>query len=174
MAKQQYINLVTPLGKARYPKLAKQDVYEGKEVGYKCGITFDDEKVQAKFEAQVEEAIRTLLPTVGRKGPKFSPMREDRDGNTYFEFKSYKKVPLFGAKASEKLPEETVVGGGSVVRLKVSLTASNGGVTGYMNAIQVAKLEQGGGDGFDDLEGYDDDQGSDEGFSDVSGEALDI
>lgn len=170
--KKTYISFMTPLGRARYPKLDKQDVYEGKEVGYKLDIVFDDADL-AKIKKAIEDAQKQLFPN-GQKKNKNTPIREDKDGNEYVTFKSYQKVPLFGAKGSQKLPEDTIVGGGSLVRAKVSLTEGNGHLVGYMNAVQVAELKRGGGDSFDDLDGFD--SGSDDtDFSDVGGDGdLDI
>lgn len=175
MAKQEYIEIVTPLGKARYPKLDKQDTYEGKEVGYKIGIILEDEALE-KVRAQIDAAVKTLLPNAGKKGPKFTPLREDKDGNEYLEFKSYKKTPLFGPK-NNKLPEGTAekLGGGSIIRIKGSMTASNGGVVGYLNGIQIAKLVERGTGGFEELDEGSYEEFASEGFDEVEGDGgLDI
>lgn len=177
--KKDYINFKTPLGKARYPKLDKQDVYKGNDVGFKFGLTFDDPKDLAAIEAQVEAATKKWFP--GRKAPKFTPIREDKEGNVYVEFKAFKKRPVFTAKgvklddaSSEKIAAR--IGGGSIVRLSVSITESNGGIAGYFNSIQLAKLvERGSGDSFEAVEGFDEPEDT-AGFGDVSAEAdgLDI
>lgn len=171
MAKNEYISFITPLGRARYPKLDKQDVYEGKEVGYKCGIIFDEDDL-ATVEAAFDDAVKQLFPK--GKRPKGTPLRQDKDGNPYVEFKSYQKVPLFAAKGNKKLPEDTRLGGGSTIRAKVSLTVGNGYLVGYLNAIQVAELVKGGdAGGFDDLEGFEN-PADEDGFGDVDDGGLDI
>lgn len=172
--KTEYINFKTPIGKARYPKLEKQDVYDGKEVGYKFGLILEDADL-AQVQAQVDEAVKTLLGSP-KNGPKFTPIREDKEGNPYVEFKSFKKKPVFTAKgvklddeSSEKIAAR--IGGGSLARLSVSLCASNKGIAGYFNSIQLVKLvEKGSGDSFEAVEGFDEpeDEG---GFGDVSAEA---
>jgi hypothetical protein len=176
MAKQQYFDIVTPLGKARYPKLDKQDVYEGKEVGYKIGVILSEADL-AKVEAEVEKVTKAGGFT-DRKRPKFTPIREDKDGNPYVEFKSYKLVPLFGPKGGVKLPEDTraILGGGSIIRVRGSMTISNGGITAYMNSIQVGKLVERQSGGFDDLDdGYEDfDHGDDSDMGDINDADLDI
>lgn len=174
MAKQDYINFTTPLGVARYPKLEKQDTYEGKEVGFKIGLIFKDQKDLDAIEAKIAEAA-----TAGGLNPsklRFSPIREDKEGNAYVEFKSFKPRPVFGPKG-QKLSEDTrsSIGGGSILRLNVALTSSNKGVTGYFNSIQIAKLvKKGEGGGFDQLEGYDDEPTGDEGFGDLPDADIDI
>jgi len=175
MAKKDYYSFVTPLGRARFPKLDKQDMYEGKEVGYKLGIVFEGEALK-KVQAEVEKAIAALTGGSGLKKGKKTPLREDeKNDTTYFEAKSYKLVPLVGAKASQKLPAGTKVGGGSLVRAEVSLSIGNGHLVAYMNGVQVAELKQGGGSGFDDLDGFDDQPDVEsEGFSDVGADDLDI
>jgi len=176
--KKEYVNLTSPLVVARYPKLGQQDVYDGKEVGYKLGCLPHDEAAWEKFKSDIEEASEKLTKAAGKKTAKFTPVREDKEGNEYIEFKSYKKVPLFAPKGGKKLPEGTLakIGGGSLLRVQVSLTFSNGGVTGYMNSIQLAKLVEKGEGGFDDLD-VDDIDVPDQGFDDVDegdGDGLDL
>lgn len=172
MAKQEYISFVTPLGRARYPKLDKQDVYEGKEVGYKLGLIFENDDLK-KVEKVFEDAIKQLTGGALKKG-KATPLKEDKEGNAYVEFKSYRKVPLFAAKGGVKFPEDTKLGGGSLVRAKVSLGIGNGHLVGYLNGVQVAELKQGGSEGgFDDLDGFEQPEMAG-GFDDVAGDDLDI
>jgi len=171
MAKKDYVHFTTPLGRARYPKLDQQDVYEGKEVGYKVGLILDDDDLPA-VQKIIDDAVKQLVPGGKLKNGKRTPIREDKDGNPYLEFKSYNKVPLFGAKGNKKLPEDTKVGAGSKLRVKVSLTVGNGHLVGYMNAIQVAELKQGADGGFDDLDGFDN-SSDDSDFGDDDG-GLDI
>lgn len=174
MAKSESISYVTPLGRARYPKLDKQDVYEGKEVGYKLGIIFDDADFK-RVENAINEAIAKLAPEGKLRKGKATPIKEDKEGNQYVEFKTYQKVPLFGAKGSVRLPEGTIVGGGSLVRAKVTFRCdqkTNGHLVGYLNSVQVAELVKGGGAGFDDVEGFD--TPDHEGFEDTDTDALDI
>lgn len=163
MAKEDYVSFVTPLGRARYPKLHQQDVYEGKEVGYKCDIVFDDADF-AKVEKIINDAVKQLAPKGKLNNGKRTPIREDNEGNKYLTFKSYNKVPLFKAKGKDKYPEDTILGGGSLIRMKVSVAIKNGHLTGYLNAIQVAELKQGSDGGFDDLDGYE--GGDDDSFGD--------
>lgn len=171
MAKQDYISFVTPLGRARYPKLDKQDMYEGKEVGYKLDIIFDDADL-AKVQAFIDDAVSKLAPNGKLAKNKQTPIREDKDGNSFFTAKSYNKVPLFGTKGNVKLPDTTIVGGGSTVRAKVSVKIGNGHLVAYLNSVQVAELKSGSGDGFDDLDGFEDN--TDGAFDDVAGNGDDL
>ncbi|MBB4039139.1 hypothetical protein GGR34_000774 [Microvirga flocculans] len=169
--KKEYVSFITPLGRARYPKLDKQDTYEGKEVGYKCDLVLDDADM-AKVQKIIDDAVKQLAPGGKLKNGKKTPIREDEEGNKFLTFKSYNKVPLFKAKGKDKYPEDTILGGGSLIRMKVSLTIGNGHLVGYMNAIQVAELKQGSDGGFDDLEGFDNDD--DDSFGDEGDGDLDI
>lgn len=171
--KKEYYAFTLPLSPARYPKLLKQDTYEGKEVGYKCGQALEG-KALAEVRKHVDAAIEKLAPGGVLKKGKQSPLREDSEGNSYFEAKSYKKVALFAAKGNKKLPEDTNVGSGSTIRMKVAMTMGNGHLVAYINGIQVAKLVEGNSEGFDDVEGDDFDTGDDEGFEDTDGDNLDI
>lgn len=169
--KKDYYRFVTPFSTARYPKLDKQDTYEGKEVGYKCDMNLEGD-VLAEIQKHEAAAIAQLAPGGKMKNGKKTFLRETDDGDFFLTAKSYNKVTLFGAKGKQKLPEDTVVGGGSTIRMKVSVTIGNGHLVAYINSIQVAKLVEGGADGFDDADDYVDDQAEDEGFDD--GADLDI
>jgi hypothetical protein len=171
--KKDYVSLNTGLGKARYPKLDKQDTYEGKEVGYKCGLVLEG-KALAEAKKDIDAAIAKLAPGGKLKAGKKSPLRETEDGTFYIEAKSYNKVPLFKPKGGEKFPESTKLGGGSTIRMKLSLTLGNGHLVAYMNAIQVAELVSGGSDGFDDLDGYEQPEEDDSSFGDTDDLDLDI
>lgn len=175
--KKVYTKFVTGLGAARYPKLIEQDVYKGKEVGYKCGIILDD-----KMLAVVRKTITAALKASGMKttlkddgmqsNGKNTPLHQDKDGTFYFEAKSYKKTPLFRADGKDKFPEGTKLGSGSTIRIDTVLTEGNDHLVAYMNGIQVAKLVEGGSDGFDAIEGYESDDDDTEGFDAV--DPLDI
>lgn len=169
--KKEYVSLTTGVGKARYPKLDKQDTYEGKEVGYKCGIVLEG-KALARTKKDIEDAIKKLAPGGKLKAGKKSPLRETEEGEVYIEAKSYNKVPLFKANGEDKFPEGTKLGGGSTIRMKLSLTMGNGHLVAYMNSIQVGNLVEGSADGFDPMDGFDEDDTDDEGTSE--GDDLDI
>lgn len=169
--KKEYVYIQTGVGKARYPKLDKQDTYQGKEVGYKCGIILEG-KALARTKKEIEDAIKTLAPGGKLKAGKLSPLRETDEGEFYVEAKSYNKVPLFRANGEDKFPEGTKLGGGSTIRMKLSLTMGNGHLVAYINSIQVGTLVEGGGsDGFDPMDGFDE-ENDDEDTSE--GDDLDI
>jgi hypothetical protein len=169
--KTQYVNIVTGVGKARYPKLDKQDTYNGQEVGYKCGIVLEG-KALARAKKDIDDAIAKLAPGGKLKKDKKSPLRETEDGEFFIEAKSYNKVPLFKANGEDKFPEGTKLGGGSTIRMKLSLKMGNGHLVAYMNSIQVGVLVEGSSDGFDAMDGFEDTDNDDEDTSE--GDDLDI
>src|SRR5689334_1606779 len=106
--KRKYIKFVTPAGIARWPKLHKKDVYEGKETKYNMGVYFDD-AAWAKVKAAIKDAKTEIF---GNKKPKGFPIKKDKEsGNQYLQVSSHKKVPLFkaGKRPLAKFPESTIL-----------------------------------------------------------------
>jgi hypothetical protein len=174
--KKQYVSFQTPVGKARYPKLDKQDEYKGKEVGYKCGILLEAKDVP-KVKKTIADAIKTLLPGGKLKEGNKSPLNETADGEWYIEAKSYKKVPHFMANGKDEYPSSIRLGGGSTIRMKLSLSEGNGHLVAYINSVQIGKLIEKGHDGFDAMDGFDEDEGDNYGAMDSddgAGDDLDI
>jgi hypothetical protein len=177
--KKVYVNFVTPLGTARFPKLHKKDVYKGKETKYVLDIVFDDAET-----AKVKDAIKAAHKQIfGSEKPESTPWKKKTDKKTgqpveYLHATTKNICPLFMKDGQTKLPEGKILTGGSKIRAKISFTEGNGHLVAYVNAVQVAKLvEYDGGGGFDELEGFDDDDdagGSDTGFDSVEDDDLDI
>jgi hypothetical protein len=154
--KRTYIKFVTPKGYARWPKLHKKDVYQGNETKYTMGILFDEAE-WAKVKDGIKDARGKCFPS-GKK-PKGLPLKKDpKTGETYLHCSSHKKVPLF-RKRGDKLPEKTILGGGSEIITSLTFTEANGYLVAWIEAVLVKKLVTFGesnGSEFGD-EGFDED-----------------
>jgi hypothetical protein len=158
---------ITPVGLARYPKLDEVDVFQpldkkGKPSGaekrrYVTGIIFSDTdlaEVQAKLKAKAKE----LLPDC--ENPKLPIKKDKKTGQLFLEATSGEKYrpAVFDAK-NNKIPGGLAIGGGTKMKLDVSINAYEGfggGINLYMNAVQVLDLvEKGvGKSNFGEEEGY--------------------
>jgi hypothetical protein len=165
MAKKE--RFITPVGLARYPKLDEVDVYQpldkkGKPSGaekrrFITGIIFSDTDlaaVQARLKAKAAE----LLPDC--ESPKLPIKKDKKTGQLFLEATSGEKYrpAVFDAK-NNKIPGGLAIGGGTKMKLDVSINAYEGfggGINLYMNAVQVLDLvEKGvGKSNFDEAEGY--------------------
>jgi hypothetical protein len=174
--KKVYVNFVTPPGTARFPKLHKKDVYKGKETKYVLDLTFGPEEAKI-VKAAIKDAQKKIF---GSTAPDGHPWKKKTDKKTkedieYFHTTSGRVVPIFMKDGQTKLPEGKILGGGSKVRCKISFTEGNGYLVAYVNAVQVAKLVEGGGDGgFEEWEEDGDDGSSQDGFGAMDDDDLDI
>jgi hypothetical protein len=187
MAKKE--RFITPVGIAIYPKLNTVDVYQpvdkkGRPSGaekrrYITRLGFENQDDLAKVQAFLKKKAAELLPDV--EDPKLPIKKNKKDGSLSLEATSGEKYrpAIFDAK-NNKLPASVVIGGGSKLRLDVSINAYDGfggGINLYLNAVQVLELVEGGqsksqfeeADGFA-YEGKDEDEAA-EGFpSETTGE----
>jgi hypothetical protein len=185
--KQETVKFVSPFGIARFPKLNKPDTdgdyADGK---FKTALVLEDADVDG-VRKEMEAAAAKLLPDVPLDEVAL-PLKEifdkdkvDRSKKTSVGFgfqAKTKKRPLIIDSKKTRLPEGTIVGGGSVIRIGGALAAyeksaeqivvtdgkrtkekvTEYGLTLYLNSVQVKTLSQGGGqsDGseFDEVEGY--------------------
>jgi hypothetical protein len=88
-----------------------------------------------------------------------SPIKTDKkDGTRYIEAHTYEIPMVADAKGKPvKNPEDLRIGGGTVGRLKITLSADPNAnkpyVTAYLNGVQVVKLVEYGAGGFGDMSG---------------------
>ena len=165
MAKTERVNLILPAGEAVYPHLNELNVFKpekGEEQrNYKTYVRYDDE-TRAKVEAMLMEAAKKI----GHPNPKATPWKEikvpggeDGETETVLQAKSGEKrrPTLFDAK-NQTIPVSVIVGGGSKIRLDVSVNyykGFGGGINLYINAVQVLELVEGGEKSrFEETEGF--------------------
>jgi hypothetical protein len=113
--------------------------------------------IRAEFDAFADENI---LP-VKRKSKDYRPgYKVLEDGNLQFQPGTKSAVPVFDTKGRPVNAAKLNIGGGSCGRVKMELRASSGdkpGVTAYLKSVQLTKLVQYNGGGFEDIsEGVDD------------------
>ena len=147
MTKTKRINFTTPIGTAMYPHITEKD--EGHK--FSSG-KFDTRLIVPKDAGQaLVDQIESYMPKIST--PK-KPYKIDDEGNYIFKAKSAYMPLIFDAKGKkiEKLPEGMRIRGGSRLRVAGVLNVYDGGVSLWMNQVQVVELaeEDGQFDAVDD------------------------
>jgi hypothetical protein len=144
-----------PKGTLVFPKLNKPDDYKGVKK-YKLRIKFNDED-----HRKVDAYLRKLLP----EGGKLPWYKDKKNGELTLKAASGEKYPpqLLDAKGREIPRSKVEVGGGTVAKVNVkakSYDGFGGGVTLYINYVQILDLKKRGFD-VQEEEGYsyEDDEG---------------
>lgn len=141
--KSVYINFVTPIGIARFPKIDAPDTTgQYADNKYKTELVLDDADTKA-FKKVLQDAVKQLLPN--EKNVRIPIKTSKKDGVVSFIFKSHKK-PVIVDAARNRVPEGVAIGPGSRIRISGSLTdyESRGdyGITAYFDACQVIELRE--------------------------------
>lgn len=154
------VAFTTPFGTLRYPKISAPDTKgEYADNKFKTDIVFDDADF-AIVEKAIKEAAATLLPDV--KNPKLPLHTWEKDGDVSkgIRLKSQYRPAVFDTK-NTKLPETTLIGGGTVARIASAIFAykkgGNVGISLRLGKVQVKELvEYQGGDEspFDETDGF--------------------
>jgi hypothetical protein len=138
--------IMTPVGVAHYPHLFEVDKMAGK---YTIQLELAEDDAEALI-AKMKDAVKAWGTTDK------IPMKV-KDGKVLFTFKT-KKPPRVVDAANKPVPSTVRIGSGSKVRVKGSLVpyeGLGGGITGYLNGVQLVELvEWGGGAGFEPTDGY--------------------
>lgn len=170
---------LTPKGTAMYPHVRKPEFYQGKEVGYTIQLQLsksDSEKLLAKLEEELAVAKKSSEFS-GKRWSKEPNMgvRYDKNEDMVFKFKTHttiktktgeiieRSIPIFDAKGN---PFKGDFGHGSTVKVAFSIapyhmSATNNGLSLYLNAIQLINLVEpnSGGNassfGFEQEDGFD-------------------
>lgn len=165
MAKKE--KFITPVGIAVWPKLDEVDVYQpvdkkGRPNGaekrrYITRIKFSDTDL-ATVQAYLKQKAAELLPDA--ENAKLPIKKDKKTGELSLEATSGEKYrpAVFDAK-NNKIPGGLPIGGGSKIRLDLSINAYEGfggGVNLYINAVQVLDLvEKGvGKSSFEEADGF--------------------
>lgn len=173
--------MITPVGRAIYPKLNEPDTKFKEEGEYTVNLALSGDDAQSMIEV-IEEAKKEALAMAkkkikGKKKPKeadlpyFEVLDEDENetGEIAFKFKMKasgvskktgkrweRRPPIFDAKTNKIDPEKTMIWGGTM--MKVSYTVSpyyvpalGAGVSLRLEGVQVIELVSGGGASASDL-----------------------
>lgn len=173
----------TPKGSAGYSNLVKPDTKFDAEGKYKTSVTVPAAQAESLIALANEEANE--LAVLDKKTKKVSlpanlkmPYVINDDDTVTFNFKTAKKPKLFDAKGNPiRNAENLRVGGGSTIRVKgafKSYEGFGGGVTAYLNEVQIIKLVEFGGGGFEadeDEDAYVADNSSDAADDSFAGDA---
>lgn len=162
-SKKKRVRLTLPAGVAYYPNLdaPRQFQRDGKPEGepkYDTGVIYEGEAL-ATVRAMLDEAAQTLGFDSDDR-PKLPLAKNKKTGDMVFKAHSgadYKPI-IVDAKLNP-LPAGVRIGGGSIIKVDVTLDAYEGfggGVTAYLNGVQVLKFEEDtfGKPRFDAEEGY--------------------
>jgi len=139
-------------GIAVWPKLDKPDVYQPmkngkpngeKKVRYTTDLKLEDEAL-AKFEDALKKIAKKQLPDC--EHPKLPIKKSKKTGERTVTMASGEKYrpPVFDAQ-NNKVPPSVVIGGGSLIKVQVTVNPYDGfggGINLYIDAIQLLKLEQ--------------------------------
>jgi hypothetical protein len=153
--------LLTPVGTANWAYLTKPKIFtddKGRQKGtpkYQIDVVFDPkEPAWNVWAGELKRAIEALPFQVdektGQTMPKQMPIKKEFDANDqptgkfYVTFKTGEKFkPAVFDRYGKELPENVLLGNGSRVRVSYTTeiyTAFGGGITLYLNAVQVIDL----------------------------------
>lgn len=165
-------------GEAVWPKLDTPDSYmapgaKEPKVEYKTNLRVTDDEIK-RFRAEWSKLAKETLEAEGVDldedwRPKLPIKKDKKDKTLTLYMASKNKPPAWDAK-NHKLPEGLVIGGGSKIKVKVSVNVypmQGGGVNLYLNGVQVLDLKAGTNrdvSPFEETEGYtrDEDTSSDD------------
>lgn len=158
------IQKILPAGLAVFPKLNEVDVYQpvdkngrpngAKRIRFITRIKFDDEN-----HRKVDAFLQKCLKEAGLEGGKLPWKKDKKTGELSLEAASGEKYPppLFDAKGNELPRSKVIIGGGSKLKLDVTVnpyTGLGGGINLYINAVQVLELQQRNANRFEEEEGF--------------------
>jgi len=160
--KAKYVNFVSEVMTARFPKLSEPDTKgEYADGKYKTEATTTEDYTE-RFQAEIQAVADEVF--AGKKSVHM-PWKETPDGGIAFVFKSPKKKPLLSDAKGKPLPMGATIRGGSLIRIAgVIATWEKGakrGLSLWPDAVRVIRLSEGfdsanafGGaeDGFDGSE----------------------
>lgn len=160
LPKEQF---TTPTGRAVWPHLHAPDTSFNKDPEYNTQLNLDASEALPLVEMidrVQEEAMEKVKDETGKakRGP-YAPYEEEDDGTYTFKFKMKaegrhgpRRPKIFDAEG-KKVPAGLRIGGGSQMKVAATAAAYNApfgiGVTCYLNAVQLLKLETWGADNAD-------------------------
>jgi hypothetical protein len=158
MAKK--VRIILPPGIAVWPKLDKTDVYQpidkkGRPSGaekrrFITGVKYNDED-----HRKVDDFLKQCLQDFDLEDGKL-PWKKLKTGELTLEATSDDRPPVFDAK-NRGVPEKVIIGGGSTIKLDVTVnpyTSFGGGINLYINYVQLLDLKQREANRFEETEGF--------------------
>jgi hypothetical protein len=157
------VTIILPPGEAIWPKLNEVDVYQpvdkkGRPSGaekrrFITRVKYDDDNFR-----KVDEFLKQCLKDFDLEDGKLPWKKDKKTGLLSLEATSGEKYrpAVYDAK-NRKVPAKVIIGGGSVIRLDVTVnpyTGFGGGINLYINAVKLLKLVQRDVNRFEEEEGF--------------------
>jgi hypothetical protein len=161
MAKK--VTIILPAGIAVWPKLDQVDVYQptdkkGRPSGaakrrFITRVKFNDED-----HRKVDDFLKQCLKDFNLEDGKLPWKKDKKTGELTLEATSGEKYrpPVFDARNC-KVPAMVIIGGGSTIKLDVTVNpyrGFGGGINLYINSVQLLDLKQRDGNRFEETEGF--------------------
>ena len=173
------VTIILPAGIAVWPKLGEVDVYQptdkkGRPRGaakrrFIARVKYNDED-----RREVDDFLKQCLKNFNLEDGKLPWKKDRKTGELTLEATSGEKYlpPVFDAK-NRKVPAKVIIGGGSTIKLDVTVnpyTGFGGGINLYINCVQLLDLKQHDGNRFEETEGFtcDDDDDDEDDHSSTS------
>jgi hypothetical protein len=159
MAKK--VGIILPAGVAVWPKLDLVDVYQptdkkGRPNGaekrrFVTGVKYNDED-----HRKVDDFLKQCLKNFDLEDGKLPWKKHKKTGGLTLQATSDDRPPVFDAK-NRRVPAKVIIGGGSTIRLDVTVnpyTGFGGGINLYINSVQLLDLKQRHANRFEETEGF--------------------
>src|ERR1700688_123023 len=155
--------IILPAGIAVWPKLDQADVYQptdkkGRPSGAEKRPFITRVKYNDEDHRKVDDFLKQCLKNFNLEDGKLPWKKDKKTGELTLEATSGEKYrpPVFDAK-NRKVPAKVIIGGGSTIKLDVTVnpyTGFGGGINLYINSVQLLDLKQRDGNRFEETEGF--------------------
>jgi len=161
MAKK--VTIILPAGIAVWPKLDQVDVYQptdkkGRPNGAEKRRFITRVKYNDEDHRKVDDFLKQCLKDFDLEDGKLPWKKDRKTGELTLQATSGEKYrpPVFDAK-NRKVPGKIIIGGGSTIKLDVTVnpyTGFGGGINLYINSVQLLDLKQRDANRFEETEGF--------------------
>ena len=161
MAKR--VTIILPPGIAVWPKLDQVDVYQptdkkGRPSGAAKRRFITRVKYNDEDRRKVDDFLKQCLKNFNLEDGKLPWKKDKKTGELTLEATSGEnyRPPVFDAK-NRKVPAKVIIGGGSTIKLDVTVnpyTGFGGGINLYINSVQLLDLKQRDANRFEKTEGF--------------------
>ena len=161
MAKK--VTIILPPGIAVWPKLDQVDVYQpidkkGRPSGAAKRRFITRVKYTDEDRRKVDDFLKQCLKNFNLEDGKLPWKKDKKTGELTLEATSGEnyRPPVFDAK-NRKVPAKVIIGGGSIIKLDVTVnpyTVFGSGINLYINSVQLLDLKQRDGNRFEETEGF--------------------
>jgi hypothetical protein len=155
--------IILPAGIAVWPKLDQVDVYQptdrkGRPTGAEKRRFITRVKYNDEDHRKVDDFLKQCLIDFDLKDGNLPWKKDRKTGELTLQATSDEKYrpPVFDAR-NRKVPEKIIIGGGSTIKLDVTVnayTGFGGGINLYINSVQLLDLKQRDTNRFEETEGF--------------------